>query len=153
MAELVKTRPRRRSWPRVPSLFQDLMGDFLVTPWQADLEQPAAMWSPRMDLIESDGAYELHMDLPGLSKDDVSIDVENHRLVVHGQRQEETRKDDDNVVRMERHFGRFYRSLTLPETALPEKAKATFEDGVLTIRIPKSEAKKPKKISIQAPKR
>lgn len=153
MTELTKARPRRRTGLRVPRLFQDLMDEFLIMPWQADLEQPSAMWSPRMDLVETDGAYELQIDLPGLTKDDVSIDVENHRLVVHGQRQEETRKDEENVLHLERHFGRFYRSLALPDTALPEKAEATFEGGVLTIRIPKSKAKKPKKISIHAPKR
>lgn len=149
MTELVKSRPIRRRWPRVPSLFQDLMDDLLIAPWEEETERPSAMWAPRMDLIETDDAYELQMDLPGLTKDDVSIDVENHRLVVHGQRKEATRKEEANVLRMERTVGRFYRSLTLPDAALPEKAEATFRDGVLSIRVPKTKARKPKKISIK----
>ena len=149
MTELVKTRPPRRRWSRFPSLLQDLMGDVFIDPWDEEVERPTAMWSPRMDLIETDGGYDLHMDLPGLTKDDVSIDVENHRLVVHGQRQEETRTEDANVLRMERRYGHFYRSLLLPDAALPDKAEATFRDGVLTIHVPKSEAKKPKKIRIE----
>lgn len=148
MTERVKARPRRRTWPRFPSLLQDVMGDVFISPWDEE-ETPSAMWAPRMDLIETDGAYEVHLDLPGLAKENVSVDVEDHRLVVHGQRDEATRSDDANVLRMERSYGRFYRSLTLPEAAAPEKAQATFRDGVLTIRVPKSEAKKPTKISIQ----
>jgi len=153
MTELTKTPTRRRTTLRVPRTFRDLMEDFLITPWSEEVEQPTTMWSPRMDLVETDDAYELHMDLPGLNSDNVSIDVENHRLVVHGQRQEETREEETNYVRVERNFGRFYRSLTLPDAALPEKAEATFRDGVLTIRVPKSKAKKPKKIAIRTPKR
>lgn len=149
MTELVKSRPRRRTWPRFPSLFQDLMSEAFTAPWDEEGEPRSALWAPRMDLVETDGAFELQMDLPGLSKDDVSIDVENHRLVVHGQREESTREEEANVLRMERNYGRFYRSLVLPDAALPEKAEATFNKGVLTIRVPKAEAKKPKKISIK----
>jgi HSP20 family protein len=128
------------------------MEDVLTTPWREDVEPPATIWSPRMDLVETDGAYELHMDLPGLNGDNVSVDVEDHRLVVHGRRGEETREEEANYLRIERNFGRFYRSLTLPDMTVPEQAEATFRDGVLTIRVPKSEAKKPKKISIRTPK-
>lgn len=149
MSELTKTRPRRRTWARFPDVIQDMMDDVFMAPWDQDRERPSAMWSPRMDLVETDGAYELQMDLPGLGADDVSIDVEDHRLVVHGQREEETREEEANVLRMERHSGRFYRRLILPDSAIPEKANATFRDGVLTIRVPKAEAKKPKKIKIQ----
>lgn len=152
MTELTKTPSRRRAALRVPRTFRDLMEDFWITPWSEEAERSTTMWSPRMDLVETDDAYELHMDLPGLDSDNVSIDVENHRLVVHGQRQEETREEETNYLRVERNFGRFYRSLTLPDAAAPERAEATFRDGVLTIHVPKSEAKKPKKISIQTPK-
>jgi HSP20 family protein len=148
MTELTRSRPRRRSWTALPRLVQDLMDEALFTPWDADTERPTAMWSPRMDLVETDGAYQVQMDLPGLTKDDVSIDVENHRLVVHGHREEETREEESNVLRLERHSGRFYRSLTLPDAARPEQAEATFRDGVLTVRIPKAEAKTPTKIRI-----
>jgi len=158
MTELTRPRPRRRSWPALPRLVQDLMDEALFTPWDEDTERPAALWSPRMDLVETDGAYQVQMDLPGLTTDDVSIDVDDHRLVIHGRRAEETRtekagkgeagEEEARVLRLERHYGRFYRSLTLPDAARPEQAEATFRDGVLTVRIPKAEAKTPKTIRI-----
>jgi HSP20 family protein len=168
MTELTRSRPRRRSWTALPRLVQNLMDEALFSPWDEDIERPTAMWSPRMDLVETDGAYQLQMDLPGLTKDDVSIDVENHRLVIHGRRAEETRgeagreeeageeeageeeagEEETRVLRLERRYGRFYRSLTLPDSAQPEQAEATFRDGVLTVRIPKAEAKTPKTIRI-----
>jgi HSP20 family protein len=148
-----RSRPRRRSWPALPRLVQDLMDEALFAPWDEDAERPAALWSPRMDLVETDGAYQVQMDLPGLTTDDVSIDVDDHRLVIHGRRAEETRtekagEEEARVLRLERHYGRFYRSLTLPDAARPEQAEATFRDGVLTVRIPKAEAKTPKTIRI-----
>jgi HSP20 family protein len=168
MTELTRSRPRRRSWPALPRLVQDLMDEALFAPWDEDTERPAALWSPRMDLVETDGAYQVQMDLPGLTTDDVSIDVDDHRLVIHGRRAEETRtekagkgeageektdgekagEEEARVLRLERHYGRFYRSLTLPDAARPEQAEATFRDGVLTVRIPKAEAKTPKTIRI-----
>jgi len=125
MAELVKTRPRRRTATRFPTFFQDWMNDLMTPAWADEAEPASTMWAPRLDFMETDGAYEMQVDLPGLTKDDISIHVD------------------------ERRFGRFYRSLALPDAAEPHRAEATFHDGVLTVRIPKSETKKPTKISIQ----
>ena len=149
MAELVKTRPRRRTATRFPTFFQDWMSDLMTPAWADEAEPASTMWAPRLDFMETDGAYEMQVDLPGLTKDDISIDVDERRLVVHGQREETTRDEEANMLRLERRFGRFYRSLALPEAAEPHRAEATFHDGVLTVRIPKSETKKPTKISIQ----
>ena len=101
-----------------------------------------------MDVKETDDRYRLSLDLPGVSKDDVSITVEDNRLTIRGERQGETRSEDENVVRMERSFGRFYRTLRLPESVNEEQITATFDDGVLSVDLPKTEKSTPTNISI-----
>lgn len=143
MAATTLSRTRRTARLR------DLMDELLATAWDEDSPASSGLWAPRIDIMETDGAYELRMDLPGLSKDEITINVENHRLTVHGEREEERREDDMNMLRMERHVGRFYRSLPLPEDALPEQAEASFRQGVLAIRLPRTASKKPTRVSIQ----
>jgi HSP20 family protein len=101
-----------------------------------------------MDLMESDDQYHLSIDLPGISKKDVSISVENNRLTIRGERSAESRTEDDNVLRMERSFGSFYRAVRLPESVNEDAIKASFKDGVLSVVLPKTEKSRPKKISI-----
>lgn len=109
----------------------------------------SAVWSPRMDLAETDGAFELSVDLPGLSREDVSLHLEDNRLVISGERREKKETKDRNVIRMERTFGPFYRSLPLPKSVKEGDVKAAFKDGVLTVTIPKTETKPPTKIEIK----
>ena len=111
-------------------------------------EAPSSVWSPNMDLMESDDQYHLSVDLPGISKKDVSISVENNRLTIRGERAAESRTEDDNVLRMERSFGSFYRAVRLPESVNEDAIKASFTDGVLSVVLPKTEKSRPKKISI-----
>jgi HSP20 family protein len=111
-------------------------------------ESMSAVWSPRMDLTESDDNYHLSVDLPGISKEDVTISVEDSRLTIRGERQDESRQETENMVRMERTFGSFYRSVRLPKSVNENKIKATFTNGVLSVDIPKTEKSKPKKIKI-----
>ena len=108
----------------------------------------SAVWSPRMDLREADDHYQIHVDLPGIATQDVSITVEGNQLTIRGERQDERRAEDDHVVRMERTFGAFYRSVRLPRAVDENKIKATFTDGVLTVTLPKTEKSRPKKIEI-----
>lgn len=112
-------------------------------------EEPAStVWSPRMDLLESDDNYHLEVDLPGIEKSDVSITVDDNRLSIRGERQKETKMEDKNAVRMERSFGTFYRSLRLPKTVMEDEIKASFKNGVLSLDIPKTEKSKPREIEI-----
>jgi len=101
-----------------------------------------------MDLMETDDHYRMRVDLPGISKENVSITVEDNRLTIRGERKDESRTEKENVVRMERTFGTFYRSLRLPKAVNEDKIKASFTDGVLSVEIPKTEKSKPKKIKI-----
>lgn len=109
---------------------------------------PSTVWTPRVDLIETDDHYRLRADLPGISKEDVSVTVEDSRLTIRGERKHESQTEDENFVRSERAFGRFYRMMRLPNSVDEKKIKATFSDGVLSVELPKTEKSKPKKVKI-----
>jgi HSP20 family protein len=105
-------------------------------------------WMPAMDLIETEDHYVLRADLPGMSEDDVNIEFEDSTLTVSGERKSEQELKKDGYVRVERAFGSFSRSLTLPQGVDPESLTATFDRGVLEVSIPKPEARKPRRIEI-----
>ncbi len=105
-------------------------------------------WIPAMDLVESDGEFVLRADLPGLSEEDVNIEVDDNVLTISGERKSEHEDRKEGFYRVERSYGSFRRSLTLPEGVEPEAVKASFDRGVLEVRVPKPEERKPRKVSI-----
>jgi HSP20 family protein len=105
-------------------------------------------WVPAMDLVEAEGEFVLRADLPGLSEQDVNIELENDVLVVSGERKAEHETRQPGYYRVERSSGSFRRSVTLPEGVDADAVKATFDRGVLEIRIPKPEQRKPRKVEI-----
>jgi len=105
-------------------------------------------WMPAMDLVESDDHFVLRADLPGLSEDDVKIEFEDGTLTVSGERKAEHESRGDGFYRVERAFGSFSRSLTLPKGVDPAGVSASFDRGVLEVRIPKPEERKPRRIEI-----
>ncbi len=105
-------------------------------------------WLPAIDIFESDDAFVATADLPGLKKDDIDISIEDNVLTVSGERQFEESKDSGTFRRVERSYGSFRRSFTLPRGVNSAKVKAKFEDGVLTLDIPKSEVAKSRKITV-----
>ena len=105
-------------------------------------------WTPAMDLVEADDHFVLKADLPGLSEGDVSIEVQDNVLTVSGERKSEHERKERGWYRIERSFGRFSRSLTLPEGVDADKVTASFDRGVLEVRVPKPEEKKPKRVQI-----
>jgi HSP20 family protein len=109
----------------------------------------ARRWIPAMDLVETDDHFVLKADLPGLSDEDVHIDVEGDVLTVSGERKSEHEDKREGYVRVERAYGAFRRSLTLPEGVDPEAVTARFDSGVLEVRIPKPEQRKPRRVAIQ----
>jgi HSP20 family protein len=106
-------------------------------------------WVPAMDLVETDDHFVLKADLPGLTEQDVHIDVEDDVLTVSGERKSEHEDKREGYVRVERSYGAFRRSLTLPDGVEPEAVTASFDRGVLEIRIPKPEQRKPRRVAIQ----
>jgi HSP20 family protein len=107
-------------------------------------------WIPAMDLAESDDHLVLRADLPGLTKDDVAIEVKDGVLTVSGERKAEHEDKSEGFYRVERAFGRFSRSLTIPEGVDAESITADFSDGVLEVRIPKPAERQPHRIAIGA---
>ncbi len=108
----------------------------------------ARRWIPSMDLIETGDDYVLRADLPGVSQEDVRIEMENDVLTISGERKAEHTGNGEGFVRLERAFGTFSRSLTLPKGINADAVTAQFVDGVLTLRIPKPEQAKPRRIEI-----
>jgi HSP20 family protein len=105
-------------------------------------------WMPAMDLVETDDHFVLRADLPGMSEDDVKIEFEDGTLTVSGERQAEHESKNEGYYRVERAFGSFSRSLTLPQGVDPNAVTARFDRGVLEVRIPKPEERKPRRIEI-----
>jgi HSP20 family protein len=105
-------------------------------------------WLPPMDLVETADQYVLRADLPGLSDGDVNVQLEDNVLTISGERKAEHEQQQEGYYRLERAFGEFSRSLTLPDGVDPDGVQAHFDRGVLEIRIPKPEQKKPKTVQI-----
>ena len=106
-------------------------------------------WVPAMDLVELDDHFVLRADLPGLDESDVKLEIADDVLTVTGERKFEHEDRKEGFYRLERGTGSFSRSLTLPEGVDAEKIEASFDKGVLEVRIPKPEEVKPKRVQIQ----
>jgi HSP20 family protein len=105
-------------------------------------------WIPAMDLVETGDAFVLRADLPGLSESDVSIEVEDNVLTVSGERKSAHEDRKAGYYRVERSYGSFRRSLTLPEGVDAEAVRATFDKGVLEVTVPKPDQQAPRKVQI-----
>jgi HSP20 family protein len=105
-------------------------------------------WMPAMDLVESGEDFVLRADLPGMSEDDVNIELEDSTLTISGERKSDHETKGEGFYRVERAAGSFSRSLTLPKGVDPEAVTARFDRGVLEVRIPKPAERKPRRISI-----
>ena len=107
-------------------------------------------WMPALDVRESEDRYEVHVDLPGLDPDDVNVTFEDGMLTVSGKRLFREEDRGDTWHRIERGFGTFARSIRLPQTADPERIEASFDKGVLTVVVPKTEQAKPRTIEVRS---
>ena len=105
-------------------------------------------WAPSVDISETDDAFEVRAELPGVVKDDVHISVKDNLLTLSGEKRQENVDDAQNYRRVERRYGSFQRRFTLPPEVATDDIKAEFNDGVLTLSIPKPEAVKPTEIPI-----
>lgn len=105
-------------------------------------------WMPSVDIYEDQNRLVLEADLPGLSRDDFELSVENNVITLKGERKFEKKVEGDNYHRVERSYGSFSRSFTLPQTVTAEGATADFENGILRVSLPKREETKARKIEI-----
>ena len=96
----------------------------------------AVAWSPKIDVFEKNSRLVTRVDLPGMKKEDVSVEVTDGHLALSGERKRETEEKKDDFYRSEREYGSFYRAVPLPEGVKLEDVKATFSDGVLEVSVP-----------------
>jgi HSP20 family protein len=103
----------------------------------ADLASPdAPIWAPKVDVVTKDGKLVTRVDLPGMKKEDVQVEVADGFLTLSGERRKETKEEKDNVYREEREYGSFCRSVPLPKGVKADDVKATFANGVLEVMVP-----------------
>jgi len=126
-----------------------LFSTFFDTPTPGNGGGAARRWIPAMDPVETDDSYVLTADLPGLSQEDINLEFEGDVLTLSGERKSAQEERKEGYYRIERATGTFSRSLTLPEGVDPEAVSAKFDRGVLEVRIPKPEQRKPRKVAIQ----
>ncbi len=107
-----------------------------------------AEWAPLVDITEDEKEYLIKAELPEVKKDEIKINVQNDVLVISGERRYEKEEKDKKYHRVERAYGRFSRSFTIPEDSDPERVSAEFKDGLLHVHLPKSERSKPKSITV-----
>ena len=109
-------------------------------------------WLPAVDVFDTKEAVVLKAELAGMDPDDIQIEVEDNVLTIKGERKFEETVDRERYYRVERRFGSFQRDLALPQGVRPEDISAAYEDGVLTVTVPKVEEEKPKRIEVKAKK-
>jgi HSP20 family protein len=116
--------------------------------FRSDRDEPsflAPAWRPAVDITEEDDAFVAKVELPGVNKDDVKITMQDNVLTIRG----EKKGKEENLRRVERHYGSFQRSFTLPTSVKSDKIEAEYKDGILTISMPKAEEAKPKHIDVK----
>jgi len=116
----------------------------------AEAGTSAGAWVPALDIFETKDRYVVNVELPGIEPNSVDVSVEDSTLTIKGERTFYTDVPEESFHRVERRFGSFARALSLPPTASAEGIEATFDKGVLAIRVPKAEEAKPRKISIKS---
>jgi len=105
-------------------------------------------WIPAMDLVEEDEHFVLRADLPGVEADSINVELQDNVLTISGEREPEHRMRDGGYQLIERAWGAFSRSLTLPERVDPDSVQASFNNGVLEVRVPKPEERRPRRVAI-----
>ena len=151
---LTKQEPRKlRSWlrPRPLESIREEMQDLISRAFGEDVDVwPFERISPSLDLAETDGALEVRLDLPGMEAKDINIEVNASVLTVSGERKEEREEKGKTYHRVERRSGTFSRSVTLPCPVKEDAVDAQYKNGILTIRLPKTEEAKSRKITVKS---
>lgn len=105
-------------------------------------------WAPAVDIHEAEDALVVTADLPGMKESDLDVRVENNTLTIRGERKFESEVKEESYLRVERTYGSFTRSFTLPNTVKTEGIEASYKDGVLTVKLPKREETKPRQVKV-----
>jgi HSP20 family protein len=127
-----------------------MFDSFFRSGWVEDTGLAPAAWSPATDIVENDNGYIVKVELPGMSKDEVKITMQNNVLTVRGEKKRDKEGKENGYHRIERSYGAFQRCFTLPAAVDASTIDASFKDGILTLTLPRTEATKPKTIEVKA---
>ena len=145
------TLVRYEPWGMLNQLRRDMDHMFHT---QAEGEESSTIatsaWVPAVDIKETDDAFEIHADVPGVDPKDIDVHMENGVLTIKGERESEKKEEKEGFKRVEREWGSFYRRFSLPDTADADKISAKSKHGVLEITIPKQEKVQARKISVNS---
>jgi len=147
MMDLIRWNP----WNELAALRDRMNRVFDDSLFRSDRrDDPLAMgsWSPTVDMFEKDDKVVIKAELPGLDKKDVSLDLQNGVLTLKGERKHENEVKEENFYRREMSYGKFVRSFSLPVDVDADQIKAEFQNGLLTVEVPKPEEHKPKQIKV-----
>ena len=137
---------RHRGALRGPS-FEDFVDRFFYG-WPEINRENTGGWSPRVDVHESDKEIYLDVELPGIDKKDIKVELKDSTLTISGERTDERNVEDSQSCRVERSYGHFERSFSLPDSVEPGKVSAEYKNGVLSLTVPKAEKALPKEIQV-----
>lgn len=140
----------RRFSEEMDHLFEDFGGRGWLTPMLDKAQLPQGPWSPQVEIFERDNELVLRADLPGLTKEEVNVELASDGITIEGERKNEHEDKSEGYYRSERSYGRFYRRIPMPEGVKAEDASATFTNGVLEITMPaaKREQRQPRRLEI-----
>ena len=125
-----------------------LMSDFRTRSPFGEEEMAQGAWIPAVDIYETKESIVLNVELPGVTKEDIALEVKDSTLTIKGEKKLQKNVKEENFHRLERSYGSFTRAFTLPSTVQQDKVKAKFRDGILEIMLPKAEEAKPKQIKV-----
>jgi len=125
-----------------------LLADYRTRSPFGEEEMAQGAWIPAVDIYETKESIVLNVELPGVTKEDISLEVKDSTLTIKGEKKLEKNVKEENFHRMERTYGSFTRAFTLPSTVQQDKVKAKFRDGILEIMLPKAEEARPKQIKV-----
>lgn len=125
-----------------------MFNEMFRSDWGEDSALAPSLWSPATDITERDNAYVVKVELPGVTKRDVKVSLRGNILTVRGDKKQENESEGANYRRVERSYGSFERSFTLPASASSDRVEASFVDGILTITVPKAEEAQAKQIDV-----
>lgn len=136
----------------VPRLnrFDRLFNRFFENPEEPML---AAKWAPIADILETKDAYIVRAELPGFEEKDINVEIENNVLTLKGERKFEAKTEEKDFRRIERNYGEFMRTFTLPPNVYTDKVTAAYVNGVIEVVVPKKEEAKPKKVHLEIKKK
>ena len=141
------TLVRRNPWQDLEAIQHRLSDIFGDSP--AATSQDSEQWIPAVDIRETEDALHMYAELPGIDKKDVALEVKDGVITISGERRYEKDVNEENVHRIERAYGRFTRSFSLPRNVNADAVEASMKDGVLHVRLPKLDSAKPKAITIK----